>query len=75
MIDNELVKDFAATWCIEHGKPSIYPLTSFAPFSSTLDSMAVSSSVLEAIFTDGDIQEASEKTTREIQEVIASYEE
>lgn len=75
VIDNELVKDFAATWCIEHGKPSIYPLTSFAPFSSTLDSMAVSSSVLEAIFTDGDIQEASEKTTREIQEVIASYEE
>lgn len=75
LIDNELVKDFANKWCIEHGSPSIYPLTSFAPFSSALDSMAVSSSVLEAIFTDGDIQEASEKTTKEIEEVIASYEE
>lgn len=74
-IKNDLIKDYAIKWCMASGVPSIYPLESFAPFSATLDSMAVNAAVLEAIFTGADMQEAAEKTNQEIAETIASYEE
>lgn len=74
-IKNDLIKDYASKWCLDSGVPSIYPLESFAPFSATLDSMAVNAAVLEAVFTGENITEASERTSEEILETIESYNE
>lgn len=71
VIDNPMIVEWASTWCIDNAVPAIFPLESFAPFSTALDSEGASAGVLEAIFTGGDILEASEKVTEEVAEIIA----
>lgn len=76
VITSDLVSEFATTWSLsEDAVPGIYPLTSFQPFSAAVDSEGISAGVLEAIFAGGDIKEASEKTTKELEEIVEEYAE
>lgn len=74
VITNDLISEFATIWSLsENAVPGIYPLKSFQPFSAAVDSEGISAGVLEAIFAGGDLKEASEKTTKELEEIVSEY--